>query len=201
MPEDDYRRVMSATEFDAIPVDDKYPIDGYYDALIDRNEQIGSEVYEQPERLKALTTGQRMLIQLGAFDSQVNNGGITQFFWNCSHSIFAVADWLEVLGMAELQANYDRALEALVGKKDQWLALRAEWNEGTEPPQWETFQHTYELLDLKWFEQVYFDKYGYNAGQEWVCQSAGLQQVLHRRLVEYIRTHRAEFIVEQRWAS
>src|SRR5262245_24239980 len=135
----DRRRVMSVTDFDAIPSDDEYPIDGLYEALIDRNEQIGHEVYEQPERFKELTAGQRMLIQLGTFDGQVKNGGITQFFWNFPESIFDVADWIEALGLPALQANYDRALEALVGKKDQWLALRTEWCKGRDDPKWESF--------------------------------------------------------------
>ena len=200
MAEVDHRRVMSAAEFDAIPANAEYPIDGYYEALIDRNERIGYEVHEQPERFKELTAGQRMLIQLGTFDSQVKNGGITQFFWNCAESIFDVADWIESLGVAELQANYDRALEALVGKKDQWLALRAEWSKGRDNPQWEAFQQTYELLDLAWFEDTYFDNRGYNERQEWVRLSAGLHHALLTRLAEYVHTHRAEFIVQQRQA-
>jgi Domain of unknown function (DUF4375) len=196
MAEADRRRVMSASDFDAIPVDADYPIDGYYEALIERNERIGHEVYEQAERFKELTAGQRMLIQLGTFDSQVRNGGVTQFFWNCAESIFDVADWIEQLGVRELQTKYDRALEALVGKKDQWLELRAEWAKGRDSPNWETFQQTYELLDLGWFDKAYFDKCGYNERHEWVVQSRGLHHTLLTRLAEYVRTHRAEFITD-----
>jgi hypothetical protein len=195
MAEADYRRVMSAADFDAIPSDDKYPIDDYYDALIDRNERIGHQFFEDSVQLKKLTPGQRMLIQLGTFDSQVKNGGITQFFWNCPESIFDVADWIELMGVSELQANYERALESLVGKKDQWLVLREEWAKGRDNPSWETFQQTYELLDLGWFDDAYFDKHGYNEKQEWVRQSRGLHHVLLTRLAEYVRNHRAEFIV------
>jgi hypothetical protein len=187
---------MSAAEFDAIPADDEDPIEGYYDALIDRNRRISHEVYEQPERFQELTAGQRMLIQLGTFDSQVKNGGITQFFWNCAESIFDVADWIEQLGVRELRTNYDCALEALVGKKETWLALRQEWAKGRDNPRWETFQQTYELLDLGWFEEAYFDKHGYNERKEWVVRSRGLHHALLTRLAKYVRTHRAEFIVE-----
>jgi len=103
-----------------------------------------------------------------------------------------VADWIEYLGTPELQTNYDRALEAIVGKKDRWLALREEFAGG----KWETFQQTYELLDLSWFDDAYFDKYGYNEKQEWVRQAEGLHRVLLARLASYIRTHRTEFTVE-----
>jgi hypothetical protein len=157
MAKADYRCVMSAADFDAIPVDEDYPIDGYYDPLIDRNERIDHRFFEDAEHLQELTIGQRFLIQLGTFDSQVKNGGITQFFWNCPKSIFDVAGWLEYLGVPELHIKYERALESLVGKKDRWLALREEWARGGDNPNWETFQQTYKLLDLAWFEKEYFD--------------------------------------------
>jgi hypothetical protein len=196
MAETDRRRMMSAAEFAAICAEDEYPIEGYFEALIDRNEWLGHEVYEQPEWFKELTAGQRMLIQIHIFDGQVKNGGITQFFWNCAESIFDVSDWIEQLGLPELQTNYDRALEALVGKKDKWLALRAEWSNAPDNPRWETFQQTYELLDIGWFDDAYFDKCGYNERKEWVVQSRGLGHALLTRLAEHIRAHRAEFIVE-----
>src|SRR5262249_20280506 len=110
MREVDDRRIISAADFAAIPADDDYPIDGYYEALIDQNERLGHQFLEDAEQLKKPTAGQRMLIQLGTFDSQVKNGGITQFFWNCPTYIFDVADWIEHLGVPGLQANYDRAL-------------------------------------------------------------------------------------------
>lgn len=196
MRDADYRAEMSAAAFEAIPTDPDDPIDGYYDLLIDWNERIDHRFFEERERLQELTRGQRLLIQLGTFDSQVKNGGITQFFWNCPTYIFDVADWIEHLGVPGLQANYDRALETLVGKKDRWLALREEWAKGGDNPNWETFQQTYELLDLGWFDDAYFDKHGYNEKQEWVRQSRGLHHVLLTKLAEYVRTHPSEFIVE-----
>lgn len=198
MAESDRRRVMSAAEFEAIPADDEYPIDGYYEALIDQNKRISHEVFKRSAMLQELTTGQRMLIELGTFDGQVRNGGVTQFFWNCAESIFDVADWLEQLGVADLQANYDRALESLVGKKDRWLELRAEWAKGRENPNWETFRQSYELLDLAWFDSAYFDKHGYNERKEWVRQAPGLGHALLTRVAEYVRTHAADFITGQR---
>jgi hypothetical protein len=182
----DHRRVMSAAQFDIIPADGNYPSYGYYEDLIGNNERISDEVFE-PERFKELTTGQRMLIRLFAFDGQVRNGGITQFFWNRTESIFEVADWLERLGVTELQANYERALEALGGKKYQWRELRAEFA-------WENFRQTYALLDLGWFDDAYYDTRGFNERNEWVVQARGLGHAMLTRLAEYVRTHPAEFI-------
>jgi hypothetical protein len=196
MAEVDRRQTMSVAEFDAIPEYENDPIDGYYEVLIDGNERISHEFYERIERLQELTAGQRMLIQLGTFDSQVKNGGITQFFWNHTESIFDVADWIEQLGVGELHANYERALEVLVGAKDRWLALREEWGRGGTAPDWETFRHSYELLDLGWFDKAYFDGRAYNERKELVLQSRGLHYALLSRIAEYIRHHRAEFITE-----
>jgi hypothetical protein len=193
---EDYRAEMSPAEFEAIPADPDYPIDGLYDALIDRNPRINHCFFEDNTQLQELTRGQQLLIRLGTFDSQVKNGGITQFFWNCPESIFDVADDLEHLGVTELLGNYERALEALVGKKDQWLALREEWAKGKDNPKWDTFQESYKLLDLGWFDKAYFDQRGWNENKEWVRLRPGLHHSLLTRLVEYVRTHRDEFIVE-----
>jgi hypothetical protein len=135
MVEADYRRVMSNAEFEALQARSNDPIDAYYEFLIDRNERIGHEFYEQPNRLKDLTIGQRMLFQLGVFDSQVKNGGITQFFWNCRESIFDVADWIERLGPERLRDNYERALEELVGKKDRWPGASERMGQGARQSQ------------------------------------------------------------------
>jgi hypothetical protein len=196
MGNEDHRVPMTAAAFDAIPTYAGDPIDGLYEWLIDRNERIANRFLEDNAELKKLTRGQRLLIQLGAFDSQVKNGGITQYFWNCPDSIFDVADAIEYLGVTELLANYERALEGLVGKKDQWLALREEWARGKDNPTWKTLEQSCELLDLGWFDRAYFDQRGYNENKEWVRLKPGLNHALLTRLAEYVRTHRAEFIVE-----
>lgn len=195
MREMDHRTEMSIADFEAIPFDPENPIDYYYDLLIDQNNRIDNRFFEEHERLQELTYGQRLLIQLGTFDSQVNNGGITQFFWNCPKLIFDVADCIEFLGETELWANYERALESLVGKKDRWLMLREEWRKANNNPRWETFQETYKLLDLGWFDKAYFDQRGYNQKKEWVRFRRGLHHSLMTRLANYIRTHPGEFIV------
>lgn len=195
MPEADYRSELSLARFMAIRNHPNDPIDGYYDLLIARNSRLDHTFFEDRERLGVLTPGQRLLIRLGTFDSQVKNGGITQFFWNCPQSIFDMADGVELLGETELLNNYERALEALVGKKDRWLELHEEWAKGGDSPPWEAFQKTYELLNLEWFDTAYFDRQGYDKSGKWVVLSRGLHHSLMTRLAEYVREHPAEFIV------
>ena len=137
-----------------------------------------------------------MLMQLATFDGQVKNGGITQFFWNFPEYIFDVQDWIESLGVQQLQANYDRALEALVGKKDRWDELRKDCYRIRDNPSWESFRQTYELLHLDWFDKAYFDIHGYNEKREWVREKRGLHFALLTQIANYVRTHREEFITE-----
>jgi hypothetical protein len=196
MQHPDCRAPLSAADFDAIPVDEECPIDGYYEALIDRNERVPDRFLQDVPLTDELTRGQQLLILLGAFDSQVSNGGITQFFWNCPRSLFAVRDALADLGSHDLLSNYERALEALVGKKDRWLELQAECSQAGDNPSWETFRQTYELLDLGWFDDAYFGKWGHNERGEFVQQRQGLQRPFLMRLADYVKSHRAEFIAE-----
>jgi hypothetical protein len=95
-----------------------------------------------------------------------------------------------------LLRNYDRVLEALVGKEERWLELRKEWCEAGANADWKTFQQTYEPLDLGWFDDAYFDKGEHNDKNEWIVQQRGLHHFLMLRLLEYVKSHRAEFIEE-----
>jgi Domain of unknown function (DUF4375) len=202
MSRTDYRAKLSADEFASIPVTDEYPIDGYYERLVDGNEKfhgIGHQYprgYEDPALIEQLTRGQQLLIRLGVFDGQVGNGGITQFFWNYPEYLFDVRDAIEFLGDADVLRNYEQALETLVGKKEDWLALREQHYREGDQPDWETFRQTYDLLDLSWFEDAYFDEKGYNENKEWVRLKRGLAHPFLMRLAEYVRSHRLEFIEE-----
>jgi Domain of unknown function (DUF4375) len=198
----DYRAPLSAEDFDSIPADEEYPIDGYYETLIDANDKfLGIENEfrrgrEDIRLIRQLTKGQQLLILLGVFDGQVANGGITQFFWNYPEYIFEVRDAIEHLRDAKVLRNYEKALEALVGKQDRWLELRKEWVESNEDPRWQTFQQTYGLLDLGWFDEAYFDEGGYNEKEEWVILKQGLRRPFLKKLAAYVKLHRAEFIEE-----
>ena len=74
--------------------------------------------------MNRLTQGQRVLYSLATLDGQVKNGGITQFFWNCPDLVFPASDALAALSYSELSVAYEKALERLIGSKDQWLELR-----------------------------------------------------------------------------
>ena len=198
----DFRAAISAADFSAIRCNDDFPHDDYFTKLVDKNEKFRGICEQFPggygnvELIRQLTAGQQLLILLYIFDGQVCNGGITQFFWNYPEYIFPVRDAIERLGDTAILHNYERALETLIGKKERWSELYQECYANQDSPDWEDFLQTYDLLDLEWFEDAYFDKRGRNDKDEFVTLTRGLQHRFLHRLAEYIRGHRSEFIEE-----
>lgn len=197
---------MSAQEFDDIPqkvvprtVRMKDPglesskaiewiFDGYCRKLLYKNQRFEELLHklaqglDESEYWVSATRGQRILHALGALDGQVKNGGITQFFWNCPELIFEASDALKALGDSELLELYDKAVHRLMAKHENWIDLRREWVNNASDPKWETFAESYELLDLGWFDDAYFAHCGPS---------------LLKRLVDYVRSHKEEFIALQ----
>lgn len=200
MPEHDYRRPMSRTEFAALGTRKRFGFDTLYDALIVRNTafgQLGAEYprgYGDPMLIPLLTPGQQIVILLGAFDGQVSNGGLAQFFWNCPEYVFPAQNALLRLGCPEVAERYDRAIDSLDANYRDWLALRARCYESPYGPRWVDFAETYELLDLDWFDRAYFDTWSTDATGAPHRNDDGLHNVLLARLVQYVMTHPEEFI-------
>jgi hypothetical protein len=192
----DYRAPISVADFDAIPIYPDDPLGQYHEVLIDGNARI-IQFWNEFGKFPELNFGQKLLHQIGGFDAQVKNGGISQFFWNCREDIIDVADGIAFLREAKLLALYERAVEDLLGKRERWHALRQTWNSGSDVPQWKAFQDSYKLLDLGWFDDAYLDHWGENARGEWAEQSRGLHYSLLERLADYIRANRDQFIVER----
>jgi hypothetical protein len=196
----DFRAKLSPADFAALPFDDENPIDDYYVELVDGNQKFSGirnefpRGYEDIKLVRQLTPGQQLLILLGVFDGQVCNGGITQFFWNYPEYLFDVRDAIERLGDTAVLTNYERALEKLIGNKERWIELREECYRAEGGPSWESFRQSYDLLDLSWFEDAYFDQRGYNDKKEWVVLKRGLKYSFLHRLARYVQSHPSEFI-------
>jgi hypothetical protein len=70
-------------------------------------------------------------------------------------------------------------LENLIGKQDSWGDLRKLWVDAGANPPWAAFQKSYEVLDVSWFDDAYFETHA---------------DVLLRSLIEYVKAHLTEFI-------
>jgi hypothetical protein len=162
----------------------RYILSGYLRKLLENNEGL-QQVFRQfvgrldaPECRAQLTHGQRVLYTLAALDGQVQNGGLAQFFWNCPDLVFEAQDALNVLAEEELTGAYDQALEQLIGNQHKWLELRRQ--AGGDPEDfWRHFEASYDVLNLSWFDDAYFDTYGPS---------------LVARLLNYVDVNRSEFI-------
>ena len=184
MSSTDYRREMTRVDFERLSISAEYPIVSYYEALVAENDRIDAEVYLQPKNLEVLSAGQKMLIQLAEFDGQVKNGGITQFFWNFTEYISDTAAWISKLGATQLLGNYQRAMDTLSQHHKAWSKFRAA----------DDARAGESLLNLEWFDDLYYDKWGDDEQGEWGLRSRGLQFDFAQRVVKFIQTHSDQFI-------
>lgn len=136
--------------------------DYLYQKLIEENEQImalaekkGCGPYDEPVR-KKIRPAQEILLLLFRLDSQILNGGVTQFIWNAPFEIDDVEKAIKKLHLAELAVLYKKVDDRLMEKMKEWVALKQKWNAN---PDWGCFQKTYPLLALDWFDKAYMAKH------------------------------------------
>jgi hypothetical protein len=167
----------------------------HYEKLIRKNAPLQQVLTQFRDRFDLsslwpqLTSGQRFVLLLATFDGQVRNGGVTQFFWNCLSYTAPVQQALHEFNMPELAAKLDRAVATLLERFPDWNALRSSF-ESVDEDAWAAFEESYELLDLDWFDQAYFSLHTDKP------DGPPSQEVITIRLLEYIATHRDEFIRE-----
>ena len=153
-----------------------------YQKLIEENEGImaladkkGCGPYDEPVRKKA-RPGQQMLLLLFRLDSEILNGGVTQFIWNAPFEIDDVGKAIKKLKLLELSADYKKVDDRLSEKMDEWVPLKQKWNEESD---WKYFQETYPLLDLEWFDNAYMAKH---------------RAPMVNALIAYVMDHKDDFV-------
>ena len=167
----------------------------HYEKLIRKNLPLQEVLtayrdrFDEAELWRQLTPGQRYVLLLSSLDGQVKNGGVAQFFWNCSALIAPVQQALPEFDLPELAARFDRAVATLLERFPDWKGLRNS-SDSVDEDAWAAFEESYELLDLEWFDQSYFSLH--------IDKPDGppSPEVTTIRLLEYITTHRDEFIRE-----
>ena len=180
MPDEEFERLGEAEPRDEFRF---YTI---WERLIVENPDL--QDVDAGDNAEAFTRGQLLLARIGTFHSQVCNGGIEQFFWNCPYFIFDLRDDLELLGSPEILAAYDRALESLVGREEDWATLRSRW-EARDELDFAAFIESRELLDVDWFNDVFFGQWANG-----VQIVRGVGDEIARRTSDYVKQHRADFL-------
>src|SRR5262245_61106162 len=105
-----------------------------YEQLIEKNKPMmaladkkGCGPYDEPVR-KKVRPAQQVLLLLFRLDSQILNGGVTQFIWNAPFELEDVAKAIKKLGLAELGADYKKVDERLGERIKEWIPLKQKWN-------------------------------------------------------------------------
>jgi hypothetical protein len=158
--------------------------DYFYVKLIEENQKvmaltdkIGCGPYDEPVR-KKLRPAQKVLALMWRFDSQILNGGVTQFCWNAPFEINEVAKAIKTLRLPELEKLYKKMDARLEEKLDEWATLRNKWDESPESG-WGFFQQSYKLLALGWFDKAYLAKQ---------------RSVMVKALLSYVVGHKGDFV-------
>ncbi len=154
-----------------------------YQRLIEENEKVmaladkkGCGPFDEPVR-KNLRPAQRILALMWRFDSEIQNGGITQFCWNAPSEINDVAKAIKALRLPELAKLYRKMDARLEEKLDEWAALRNQWSDSPNPD-WGVFQQSYTLLGLDWFDKAYQKQ----------------RSRMIKALVSYVLEHKKDFV-------
>jgi hypothetical protein len=155
-----------------------------YQKLIEENQKImtladrkGCGPFDEPVR-KKLRPAQKVLVLMWRLDSQIQNGGITQFCWNAPFEINDVAKAINTLRLPDLAKLYKKMDARFEEKLDQWAVLRNQWAESPNPA-WELFQQTYALLALEWFDKAYMAKH---------------RAAMVKAVIAYVLAHKKDFV-------
>jgi hypothetical protein len=154
--------------------------------------------------LGQMTDGQRHLYVLGTFDSQVNNGGVYQFFFNAGHLAHEVTRSLDELQCTNLRAIYAAVLAAQ--EHDVLLLTEAQKISGEEfaktgpgtPTQRAHAAYEGGRLAIKeWADKLedrYYPRWD-EATNKFSFEAATLRLEMCGKVVEYVERHPGEFQV------
>ena len=116
-----------------------------------------------------------------AFESQVRNGGVYQFFYNTGQFIFAITEAMEELGLKQLLKSYNHALSDYLKKSDRVADIRKDVNNSSVfKDKWESFITGYkEITHTKDVEGYLFEREN--------------TKEIYQKIFEYVQTHLSSF--------
>jgi hypothetical protein len=136
-------------------------------------DKIGCGPYDEP-MLKRLSPAQEVFVMIYRLDSQILNGGVTQFCWNAVEVMDEVEAAIKTLKQTDLGKDYEKVYSRLEEKQDEWVDL---WN--AEEHRAENFSKTYDLLAVRWFDKAYLSKH---------------RAKLIKALLKYVLANKKEFV-------
>ena len=107
-----------------------------------------------PEFFNSLNREQKIFYCLLVFNGDVDNGGVSQFFFNKPEFAFAVLETFEALQMTKLKNDYEKCLNEFIGTSNSYAKRKAifsdpslEWEK-----RWKAFTNGYD--DIKSAEKL-----------------------------------------------
>lgn len=155
-----------------------------FEKLIEESETIGALVekkgcspFDEDVR-KKVSSGQEMLLLMFRLDTQILNGGVTQFIWNSPLEMEDAGKTIKKLKQTELAKAYKKVEARVMEKLDEFANLRNKWAESLEPD-WAVFQESYKILQVDWFDELYMKKH---------------RTDLVQAMIDYVLKHKDEFV-------
>jgi len=169
------RQTLKAVQSKYSWEDDYSPFDNlstaYNEMFIDSLFELARQSGDEDEVFfNKLTKPQKVMHVLSAFEGQVENGGIFQFFWNIPHFHMAVLQALDEIRAEDLKRKYNQVLEEFVPHFDMIEQLREQaaiddfeasvdlYNQGRE-----------KLIHTKWFDTEFYDKANQKQFHQRIC--------------------------------
>ena len=160
-----YRIKDDAKIWSNVPRKTDDAFDYLYQKLIEENEALiaiadkrGCGPYDAPVR-KKVSPAQEVLLLIYRLDSQILNGGITQFIWNAASEFDDVEKAIKKLRQPEFGKLYKKMQDHAESKFDEWEPLYIKGHEVGGKVGMECFHKNYALFGLKWFDKDYLAKH------------------------------------------
>jgi hypothetical protein len=160
-------------------------LDYLYQKLIEDNEAIlaladkkGCGYFEKPVR-KKVSPAQEVLLLIYRLDSQILNGGITQFIWNSAGEFDDVEKAIKKLRQLEFARLYKKMADHADSRFEQFEPLYVKGHEVGGKIGMDCFRKTYSVFGLKWFDKEYLSKH---------------RAKLVQALVDFIVKNKKEFV-------
>ena len=126
-----------------------------------------------------LTRGQKVFYSFLAFNGDIDNGGVWQFFYNRPELSIAALEALEELKLTKLKSDYEKCLEEFLGTKDIY-SKRKEISKYTKS-KWVTFKGGYNhIKSAKTLEDYYYNE--------------GFKKDLYKAFVDYVDSNLDQFV-------
>jgi hypothetical protein len=160
----------------------------YSASLFDILEEKADELDDEEEFWNRLSVGQKVFYSFLAFEGEVDNGGLFQFFWNKPAHVYSFREVINILKLEELADDYISALKAYEKLSSEISKIKEDLDpdkEGWEDEYYEAYDKIQEKFDAETDAGTNVDEYFYEPG---------FKILFHEAMCDFIENNRALFV-------